>query len=562
MESGYYSEMENVDSASPDAADPHGQEGPPRSRGVRGRTGGAGGRRKREFISDEKKDASYWEKRRKNNEAAKRSREKRRISDLVLENQVLALNEENVHLKSELLALKLRFGLITSASYAEQSRQLSAETGGPFCPAYSSAPTLLLQSDSSEAEHSSRGSGFTPISRYSPRGSLSDVSNTSLSAGTSPEPTGQADTRHRQDPADRDVMGDITEAMNVQVVYGLSEPAAFLRGYDEIELVGYKEPAKGNLLARDIIQYGTLQVVDPYPARRRDCTPPLGQGELGVNSTLRPGRSPNANPLAVERQLLAPSPSEAAQRYGGEMVPTTAPGCALPSQRPVPEDPTCGRPAGTERANPRHTQLTAKMAEHIEVQRPDEVPPPHDLSPNVTIGKQEVVRCGLVIEVPPADPAHVDKVSDVTLSEGSDSDCQDRADRQGRVPEAHSDPSQGCKRMALPHKLRLKLRSIQGSEPESGPDHRGHAAPLPRQRGLHRSGCIVKSCDPACGRGDRWSESGPLAAERWQWQGGLPGQFEEDARKGSTTLPRSMDPGHHTVNTAGYKDLEGNTMVN
>uniref|UniRef100_A0A8D0DTT5 BZIP domain-containing protein n=1 Tax=Salvator merianae TaxID=96440 RepID=A0A8D0DTT5_SALMN len=61
----------------------------------------------KKFISDEKKDANYWEKRRKNNEAAKRSREKRRFNDLVLENRVLALNEENVRLKTELLQLKL-----------------------------------------------------------------------------------------------------------------------------------------------------------------------------------------------------------------------------------------------------------------------------------------------------------------------------------------------------------------------------------------------------------------------------------------------------------------------
>lgn len=52
-------------------------------------------RRKREFIPDEKKDAMYWEKRRKNNEAAKRSREKRRLNDLVLENKLIALGEEN-----------------------------------------------------------------------------------------------------------------------------------------------------------------------------------------------------------------------------------------------------------------------------------------------------------------------------------------------------------------------------------------------------------------------------------------------------------------------------------
>ncbi|XP_061414115.1 uncharacterized protein LOC133346507 [Lethenteron reissneri] len=49
----------------------------------------ASGRRKREFTPSEKKDASYWDKRRKNNEAAKRSREKRRLNDLVLETRVL-----------------------------------------------------------------------------------------------------------------------------------------------------------------------------------------------------------------------------------------------------------------------------------------------------------------------------------------------------------------------------------------------------------------------------------------------------------------------------------------
>uniref|UniRef100_A0A8D0GZ87 BZIP domain-containing protein n=1 Tax=Sphenodon punctatus TaxID=8508 RepID=A0A8D0GZ87_SPHPU len=69
-------------------------------------------RRKREFTPDEKKDDGYWDKRKKNNEAAKRSREKRRVSDLALESRVLALLEENARLKAELLALKFRFGLI------------------------------------------------------------------------------------------------------------------------------------------------------------------------------------------------------------------------------------------------------------------------------------------------------------------------------------------------------------------------------------------------------------------------------------------------------------------
>ncbi|CAF95268.1 unnamed protein product, partial [Tetraodon nigroviridis] len=72
----------------------------------------SGSRRKREFIREEKKDECYWEKRRKNNEAAKRSREKRRVNDMVLEQRVLGLLEENARLRAELLALKLRFGLV------------------------------------------------------------------------------------------------------------------------------------------------------------------------------------------------------------------------------------------------------------------------------------------------------------------------------------------------------------------------------------------------------------------------------------------------------------------
>lgn len=75
-------------------------------------------RRKREFIPVDKKDDGYWDKRRKNNEAAKRSREKRRVNDMVLESRVLALLEENARLRAELLALKFRFGLVKDPSNA------------------------------------------------------------------------------------------------------------------------------------------------------------------------------------------------------------------------------------------------------------------------------------------------------------------------------------------------------------------------------------------------------------------------------------------------------------
>lgn len=73
-------------------------------------------RRKREFIATDKKDEGYWDKRKKNNEAAKRSREKRRVNDMVVENRVLALLEENARLRAELLALKFRFGLVKDPS--------------------------------------------------------------------------------------------------------------------------------------------------------------------------------------------------------------------------------------------------------------------------------------------------------------------------------------------------------------------------------------------------------------------------------------------------------------
>ncbi|XP_061536366.1 uncharacterized protein LOC133404466 [Phycodurus eques] len=176
------------------------------SRQAKGSKPTVASRRKREFISDEKKDDSYWEKRRKNNEAAKRSREKRRLNDMVLENRVMALNEENVRLKTELLQLKLRFGLISTASYMEKSQQIansaaaantssnvSSSNGTPnnaynSSSGYSSASQVMLNSDSSETEQPSRGERHSALHKYSPRGSVSDLSDGS--SRDSPEPLG------------------------------------------------------------------------------------------------------------------------------------------------------------------------------------------------------------------------------------------------------------------------------------------------------------------------------------------------------------------------------------
>ena len=184
-------------------------------------------RRKREFISDEKKDASYWEKRRKNNEAAKRSREKRRLNDMVLENRVMALNDENVRLKTELLQLKLRFGLISTAAYMEQSQQLSAANasglGGSsssshyYSSGYSSGSQVMINSDSSETEHSVRGEGL--LVKYSPRGSLSDMSDSS--SRDSPEPLG-FEIKQEGETSEMDITNDTTTQIMLNIHRGLA----------------------------------------------------------------------------------------------------------------------------------------------------------------------------------------------------------------------------------------------------------------------------------------------------------------------------------------------------
>ncbi|KAJ8251763.1 hypothetical protein GJAV_G00225180 [Gymnothorax javanicus] len=189
-------------------------------------------RRKREFISDEKKDASYWEKRRKNNEAAKRSREKRRLNDMVLENRVMALNDENVRLKTELLQLKLRFGLISTASYMEKSQQIGVTAGNGggagnggssnhyFSSGYSSSSQALMNSDSSEAEQSGQGEGRTPLAKYSPRDSISDMSDGS--SRDSPEPLSYDIKREMTDGVDTEAeFGRCPSDMTTQAMFGV-----------------------------------------------------------------------------------------------------------------------------------------------------------------------------------------------------------------------------------------------------------------------------------------------------------------------------------------------------
>lgn len=157
-------------------------------------------RRKREFIPDDKKDAMYWEKRRKNNEAAKRSREKRRLNDLVLENKLIALGEENATLKAELLSLKLKFGLISAAAYAQEIQKLSSSSAVYFqeyAAAKAGASAFTEEQDpagaaAAAAAAAAAGAGSCiSVIKHSPQSSLSDLSEASPGEHTQGSPAPQ-----------------------------------------------------------------------------------------------------------------------------------------------------------------------------------------------------------------------------------------------------------------------------------------------------------------------------------------------------------------------------------
>lgn len=130
-------------------------------------------RRKREFIPNEKKDEGYWDKRKKNNEAAKRSREKRRANDMVLERRILGLLEENARLRAELLALKFRFGLVK-----DPSDMSILPLSAPLCSHPTSSATQYYQPHAEgpsylNAQHSSSTHHIHPPQQgaiYGPRG--------------------------------------------------------------------------------------------------------------------------------------------------------------------------------------------------------------------------------------------------------------------------------------------------------------------------------------------------------------------------------------------------------
>ncbi|TSK87522.1 Nuclear factor interleukin-3-regulated protein [Bagarius yarrelli] len=150
--------------------------------------GGGTLRRKREFIPQEKKDEGYWDKRKKNNEAAKRSREKRRVNDIVLENRVLGLLEENARLRAELLALKYRFGLVKEPLNAAI---LPVSTTAPCVPQPANSHYYLvledgLQPNTSMVPHSNLPQAAFHVGQgIRENGSMSEDSGFSTPGGSS-----------------------------------------------------------------------------------------------------------------------------------------------------------------------------------------------------------------------------------------------------------------------------------------------------------------------------------------------------------------------------------------
>ncbi|XKL65252.1 hypothetical protein PGB90_008672 [Kerria lacca] len=154
-------------------------------------------RKQREFIPDNKKDESYWDRRRRNNEAAKRSREKRRFNDMILEQRVVELSKENHILKAQLAAIKEKFGIngenfvsveqvMASLPSNEQVLSITKRTklSNPTPLMYSPSPSPIPTSVIHQAPVHTNGNTGTPSpghSLYSQNSSQHDNHNYSES---------------------------------------------------------------------------------------------------------------------------------------------------------------------------------------------------------------------------------------------------------------------------------------------------------------------------------------------------------------------------------------------
>lgn len=113
-------------------------------------------RRKKEAIPSEKKDAAYWVKRLKNNEAAKRSREKKKNNELLVQGQLLALSDENARLRAQMFSIQYRSSLGAEKRKAVEASTLSERAMRPF--------EANLSLDSYRTHNFSTQQGLFPLS--------------------------------------------------------------------------------------------------------------------------------------------------------------------------------------------------------------------------------------------------------------------------------------------------------------------------------------------------------------------------------------------------------------
>lgn len=146
-------------------------------------------RRKREMVPPEKKDGAYMSKRLKNNQAAKMSREKRKMKELLMEGQLLALRHENAHLRDQLLRLR---------HLSICARKEKPASGRGLCPAYSS----VLSKPPLWGEEGGGNPSIPPSFSWAPGfDSLPQSSGLFLGSAAGVERSGGAEAHWQADPS-------------------------------------------------------------------------------------------------------------------------------------------------------------------------------------------------------------------------------------------------------------------------------------------------------------------------------------------------------------------------
>lgn len=144
-------------------------------------------RKRRDFIPNELKDEHYWERRRKNNLAAKRSREKRRLNDIVLETKVLELTNIN-----NVLKLKLDLCMRKYAIGEDELEQMFEENRHLLVVQETLDMSELIGNDDSMTAHGMDGSSGSGSSTSGGEGNQLAAFFEQSSSGSSPAASGSS----------------------------------------------------------------------------------------------------------------------------------------------------------------------------------------------------------------------------------------------------------------------------------------------------------------------------------------------------------------------------------